>query len=197
MKSSPKRFRTLSQESRYSSPWSVRVRIALLLWQIVWTVLFRPTPKILSAWRVSLLKLFGCRASGIPHVSASAIIKMPWNLTLEDRACLGPDSEVYNLGHVTLRAGSTVAQQAYLCTGSHDFTHPHMPLIVGDIEIGHDAFIGARAFVLPGIAIGKGAVIGACAVVTKSVDSYTVVAGNPASIIGTIHSSDAKGEVHG
>jgi len=196
MKSSPKRFRTFSQASRYSSPWSVRVRIALLLWQIVWAVLFRPTPKICSAWRVSLLKLFGCRASGTPHVSASAIIKMPWNLTLEDRACLGPGSEVYNLGHVTLRAGATVAQQAYLCTGSHDFTHPHMPLIVGDIEIGPDAFIGARAFVLPGIVIGTGAVIGACAVVTKPVDSYTVVAGNPASIIRTIPTSDVQGDVH-
>lgn len=120
---------------------------------------------------------------------------MPWNLTLEDRACLGPGSEVYNLGHVTLRAGSTVAQQAYLCTGSHDFTHPHMPLVVGDIEIGPNAFIGARAFILPGIVVGTGAVIGACAVVTKSVASYTVVAGNPASVIGTISKSNASGEL--
>jgi len=71
-----------------------------------------------------------------------------------------------------------------------------MPLIVGDIEIGPDAFIGARAFVLPGIVIGTGAVIGACAVVTKPVDSYTVVAGNPASIIRTIPTSDVQGDVH-
>ena len=168
------------------------MRIALLIWQIIWATLFRLTPKNLSAWRVSLLRLFGCRASGTPHVSASAIIKMPWNLTLEDRACLGPGSEVYNLGYVTLRAGSTIAQQAYLCTGSHDFTHPHMPLVVGDIEVGQDAFIGARAFILPGVIIGEGAVIGACAVVTKTVDPYTVVAGNPAKIIGTICSTEAS-----
>lgn len=188
-------LRTFEQESRYSSPWSIRVRIALLIWQVVWVTLFRLTPKNLSAWRVYLLKLFGCHASGSPHVSASAIIKMPWNLTLEDRACLGPGSEVYNLGHVTLREGSTVAQHAYLCTGSHDFTHPHMPLVVGDIEVGPNAFIGARAFILPGVVIGEGAVIGACAVVTKHVGSYTVVAGNPASIIRTISTSKATGDL--
>jgi putative colanic acid biosynthesis acetyltransferase WcaF len=178
------RCETLSQESAYASPWGYGVRFRIVVWAFVWLVLFRPTPKFFNLWRVFLLRLFGCRVSGRPFVAASAIIKMPWNLRLEDRACLGPGSEVYNLGLVTLGARSTIAQHAYLCAGSHDLTQPSLPLVIGPIEVGRDAFIGARAFLLPGIHVGEGAVVGACAVVTRDVPPWTIVAGNPARPIG-------------
>jgi putative colanic acid biosynthesis acetyltransferase WcaF len=172
------------QPDAYTSPWSLRVRLGVALWGMVWLFLFRPTPKPLSPWRLFLLRLFGCRVSGRPFVSESAVIKMPWNLTLEDRACLGPGCEVYNLAPVVLHARCTVAQQAYLCCGTHDLTKPNLPLVVGPIEVGADAFLGARAFVLPGVTIGEGAVVGACGVVTRDVPAWTIVAGNPAKTIG-------------
>jgi putative colanic acid biosynthesis acetyltransferase WcaF len=80
---------------------------------------------------------------------------MPWNLTLDHRACIGANVQVYNLGPVTIRARATVAQEVYLCTGTHDFENPLLPLVVGTIEIGEDAFIGARAFINPGVAVGE------------------------------------------
>ena len=49
--------------------------------------------------------------------------------------------------------------------------------------IGNDVWIGSNAFVKGGITIGNGAVIGAYAVVTKDVEPYCVVAGNPAKVI--------------
>jgi acetyltransferase-like isoleucine patch superfamily enzyme len=52
------------------------------------------------------------------------------------------------------------------------------------IEIEDDVFIGAGAIILHGSRIGKGAVIGAGAVVTKDVEPYTIVAGIPARLIG-------------
>ncbi|AWM42389.1 putative colanic acid biosynthesis acetyltransferase [Gemmata obscuriglobus] len=173
----------MPQATAYASPWSLGVRARLALWGLVWLTLFRPTPKPLSFWRVFLLRAFGATVRGTPFVSQSAVVKMPWLLTLEDRACLGPGSEVYNLDRVTLGARCTVAQHAYLCGGTHDFTHPDLPLIVGTIVIGDDAFVGARAFVLPGVRVGAGAVVGACAVVTKDVEPGTVVAGNPARFV--------------
>lgn len=54
---------------------------------------------------------------------------------------------------------------------------------VGNTEVGHDVWIGAEAMIMPGIKIGHGALIGARSVVTKDVDPYTIVAGNPAKPI--------------
>ncbi|RME32826.1 MAG: antibiotic acetyltransferase [Deltaproteobacteria bacterium] len=51
------------------------------------------------------------------------------------------------------------------------------------ISVGHDVWIGDGAILLPGISVGSGSVIGAGSVVTKDVDPYTVVAGNPARVI--------------
>jgi putative colanic acid biosynthesis acetyltransferase WcaF len=178
------RLTRLTQADPYSSPWTVSHRIRVLVWTVVWAVLFRPTPKPLSPWRVLLLRLFGCKVAGRPFVAASAVIRQPWNLTLEHRACLGPGSEVYNLGPVAIREGATVAQHAYLCAGTHDFADPALPLVVGPIEVGARAFIGARAFVLPGVVVGARAVVGACAVVTRDVPADAVVAGNPARVVG-------------
>lgn len=105
---------------------------------------------------------------------------MPWNLILEDRACLAPEAEAYNLAPIILRARCTVAQQAYLCAGTHDLSTPLLPLIVREIVIGEDAFVGARALILPGVTIGEGAVVGAGAVVAKNVAPWMVAVGNPA-----------------
>ena len=55
----------------------------------------------------------------------------------------------------------------------------------GKIEVGEEAFIGTRSIIMPGVKIGKHAVVGAGSVVTKDVPDYTVVAGVPAKIICT------------
>jgi putative colanic acid biosynthesis acetyltransferase WcaF len=169
----------MDQGTAYESPWTVGKRVKVALWAVAWALAFRPTPKKLSAWRVLLLKAFGARVTGVPFVAASVRVKMPWNLVLEDRACLGPDVEVYNLGPITLRARCTVAQEVYLCAGTHDLSVPNLPLLVGEIVVGADAFIGVRALVLPGVTVGDGAVVGAGAVVTRDVPEWMVCAGNP------------------
>lgn len=53
----------------------------------------------------------------------------------------------------------------------------------GDTVIGHDVWIGAEAMIMPGVKVGDGAMIGSRAVVTKDVEPYTIVAGNPAKPI--------------
>ncbi|MCZ4288302.1 type B chloramphenicol O-acetyltransferase [Hoeflea alexandrii] len=57
----------------------------------------------------------------------------------------------------------------------------HRP--AGDTVIGNDVWIGSEAIVMPGVRIGDGAVIGTRAVVTRDVDPYTIVAGNPARMV--------------
>ncbi|REC46989.1 type B chloramphenicol O-acetyltransferase [Chryseobacterium pennipullorum] len=53
----------------------------------------------------------------------------------------------------------------------------------GDTVIGHDVWIGTEAMIMPGIRIGDGAVIGSRALVTRDVEPYTIVGGNPAKLI--------------
>ncbi len=176
-------FETKHQDTRVESPWSLAHRIKTLVWVVVCTLLFRPTPKPLYPWRVFLLRLFGACVEGKPFVDASATIKYPWHLTIKDRACIGPKADIYNLAHITLEPGCVVAQQVYLCTGTHDLDDPNFPLVTAPITIGENAFIGVRALLMPGVSVGTGGVVGGGAVVTKSVPDWTIVGGNPAKPI--------------
>ena len=68
-------------------------------------------------------------------------------------------------------------------------THPTDPIdrrsfeLGKPITIGRDCWIGGNAIICPGVTIGDGSTIGAGSVVTKNVDSFVVVAGNPAKVI--------------
>lgn len=53
----------------------------------------------------------------------------------------------------------------------------------GLVKIGNDVWVGHGAIILPNVCIGDGAVIGAGAVVTRDVEDYTIVAGNPARVL--------------
>ncbi len=101
-----------------------------------------------------------------------------------DRACLGERANAYSLGDIEIMKGATVAQEAYLCTGTHDFKDPSLQLITKPIRIGKNSFIGVRAMILPGVSIGDRAIVGAMSVVSKDVPDHQIVAGNPAKKIG-------------
>ena len=99
---------------------------------------------------------------------------------MQHRACLGERANAYSLGKIKIHEGATIAQEVYLCTGTHDFENPTMQLITEKIIIGKNSFIGARAMVLPGVEIGENTLIGAGSVVTKSFGENIIVVGNPA-----------------
>lgn len=99
---------------------------------------------------------------------------------MHHRACLGDRANAYSLGEIEIHEYATVAQEAYLCTGTHDFSDPELSLKTAKITIGAHAFICARVFVLPGVNIGAHAVVGACSVVTRDVPIFARLVGNPA-----------------
>lgn len=169
-----------------SSPWTFLYRVRIVIWELTWKCLCSWTPKPFNPWRLYILKLFGAKIFGTPFVHQRALIEHPWNLCMHDRACLGDRSHAYCLANIEILEHATVAQQAYLCTGTHDFTLDCLPLITNPISIGAHAFIGARAFLLPGITIGARSIVGACSVVSRSVPTLTIVAGNPAKIIRSL-----------
>jgi len=174
---------TYTQKDQFDSPWSYKQRLKMLLWEYVWDIFCVWTPKPANAWRIFWLKAFGAKIYGCPFVHQRARIQIPWNLTMHDRACLGDRANAYTLGQIEIFEHATVGQEVYLSTGTHAFNKETMNLITSKITIKANAFIGARAFVLPGITIGEFAIVGACSVVTKDVEAWTVVGGNPAKFI--------------
>ena len=177
------------QLTPFQSPWPFSTQVILIIWRIAWLLLCRWTPKFLNPWRLLILIIFGARISGLPFVHSSAKIQMPWHLTMRNRACIGEKANAYNLAEIEILEDATIAQEVYLCTGTHDFNCPALQLITETITIQRNAFIGARAMILPGVTVEQNAIIGAMSVVTKNVKENSIVAGNPAQNIGERPSS--------
>jgi len=138
-----------------------------------------------NRWRLLVLRVFGANICGVPFVHSSVRIQIPWHIDLKHRACLGERVSAYSLGKIEIGERATIAQETYLCTGTHDFEDPNLQLITRPIVVNKNAFIGVRSMILPGVSIGENAIVGAQAVVTKDVPSSGIYAGNPAHKIGT------------
>lgn len=168
------------QAPGHSSPWTLGSRLRAIVWELAWTLLCRWTPKPANPWRLLVLRLFGARIVGVPFVHQRARIQFPWQVELHDRASIGDRANLYSLDRITLHPGALVAQEAYLCAGTHDWQDAEWPLLTAPIVVGERAVVGARAFVMPGVTLGPRALVGAMSVVTRDVAPGETVVGNPA-----------------
>jgi putative colanic acid biosynthesis acetyltransferase WcaF len=135
----------------------------------------------MHGWRRFLLRRFGARVAAGAHPYPRARIWAPWNLTMEAHSCLADDVVCYCVAPIRIGAHATVSQYSYLCSASHDYRVPEMPLIVAPIVIEPYVWVAADVFVGPGVKIGEGAVVGARSTVLHDVAPWTVVAGAPAT----------------
>lgn len=89
-------------------------------------------------------------------------------------------------GRYALDIGNNVNISHYVIihTLTHDLNSSSFQAVGRKVTIEDDVWIGVRAIILPGVRVGRGAVVGAGAVVTKDVPAYSVVAGVPAAVIG-------------
>ena len=163
---------------------SVANKLARVLWQLVWLLLYRPSPVPFHAWRRFLLRCFGATIEAGTHPYPSAKIWAPWNLTMRKHSCLSHQVDCYCVDKIELGVHVTVSQYSYLCTASHDYTQRAMPLITAPILIGDNTWVTEDVFIGPGVKIGEGAVVGARSTVTRNVLPWTVVAGSPPKVIG-------------
>lgn len=160
-----------------SYPFSNRLRRAL--WNIVFLLLFFPSPRPFFAWRMFLLRLFGAKAGKSCRIQRSASIWAPWNLSLGDFVGIGDYVKLYNQAPITIADNVIISMGAHLCTGSHDYASKDFRLVAKPIRVEKDSWIAAEAFVMPGVTIKEGSVVGARSVVTKDTMPWTVSAGNP------------------
>lgn len=85
-------------------------------------------------------------------------------------------------GGITIEDNVQIAANVQLITNNHDFYNRQI-LLCQPVLICEGAWIGAGATILPGIRVGKHAVVGAGAIVTRDVPDYAVAVGNPAKVI--------------
>lgn len=150
------------------------------LWWIVRAVIFLPPIPFPSSLKVLVLRWFGAEVGDEVVIRPGCSISFPWRVEIGDHVWLGEEVRILSLAKVTIGSHSCISQQAFLCTGSHDQMKASFDLITEPITLGESAWIGARAFISPGVRIGEGTTIGACAVVTKDQPAYILATGNPA-----------------
>jgi putative colanic acid biosynthesis acetyltransferase WcaF len=153
-------------------------------WQIAWFFIGLPILRCsllpFSGLRVRLLRLFGAAVGEGVVIKPGFRVKYPWHLRIGDHCWLGEDSWIDNLTTVELGSNVCVSQLAYLCTGNHDWTDPAFSLRIAPIRICDGAWVGARAFIAPGVVLSEGAIASAGSVVTKNIPRFAIHAGNPA-----------------
>lgn len=86
-------------------------------------------------------------------------------------------------GGIEFEDGVMVAPGVRIATINHDLNNRHTIYTYGKVIIKKNAWLGMNVTVCPGVTIGRYAVVGAGAVVTKDVPDYAVVAGIPAKVI--------------
>lgn len=174
---------TLFRDGKYYNRYTVKEKLLRLFWDTVWFLFFQISPRwMLNTWRRWLLNLFGAKVlPGSMHPSVQ--VWAPWNLQIGLGCAISEKVNLYCVSPITIGRNVTISREAFICTASHDITSSNMELIHFPIVVEDYAWICSRAFIGPGVTIGKGAVVAACAVVTKDVAPWTVVGGNPARYI--------------
>lgn len=173
----------INQDTYTGASFTLSNRLARIVWGIVYSLLFKPSPRPLHSWRSFLLRRFGAEIGADVHVYPGAIIWAPWNLKIDDEAGIASGAILYSQGQISIGKKAVISQGAHLCAGTHDFTLAGFPLVTRPIVIGDHVWIAAEAFVHPGVTIGEGTVVGARSVVTRNLPAWKVCSGFPAVIL--------------
>jgi acetyltransferase-like isoleucine patch superfamily enzyme len=131
------------------------------------------------------------RLGGDPAISPDVSFANPERIEIGDRARLGSRCHIWagpEKGRVLIGDDCLCGPEVVITAAQYDFNRGSpvtaQPMTESDVVIGDDVWIGARAVILPGVQIGHGCVIGAGAVVTRSLPDGAIAAGAPARVIG-------------
>jgi len=117
-------------------------------------------------------------------------ILSPEKIVIGDRVGLGEEAIIDGEYPIEIGNDTLIGFQVVILTSTHCHHNPGIPIREqgskgGPVKIGSDVWIGARSFIMPGVTIGNGSVVGACSVVTSDLPDYSISAGIPAKIIGS------------
>lgn len=137
-----------------------------------------------------LYKCSGMRIGNGSTIHMGATFHNPGNISIGDDTIVGEGSLLDGRNSLTIGNHVAIASEVMIYNAEHDIHDKDFSPLLEPVIIEDYVFIGPRAIILPGITVGKGAVVAAGAVVTKSVEPYTIVGGVPAKVIGKRKSTE-------
>ncbi|QPK05350.1 acyltransferase [Vibrio kanaloae] len=111
------------------------------------------------------------------------------NINFGQHCYVGPGAEWFGLGQIEIGAGTVIGPKSVIWTADHNYNSNYLvpydkSVIKGKVTIGEGCWLGYGVLITPGVSIGDGVVIAMGSVVTKNVEDYSIVGGNPAKLIG-------------
>ncbi len=139
-----------------------------------------------SNWLRRLLwRALGARIGRTTSIHRNCRFYRPGQVQVGDRCVILRDVLLDGRMGVAISDNVNISEGVLIFSLHHDMSSPVFAATGAPVTIGDHVFIGARAIILPGVQIGRGAVVAAGAVVTKNVPPLTIVGGVPAQAIGT------------
>jgi len=150
--------------------------------------------KLFFLWLVGfipshILRNFFYRLSGIKIGKGSTLHMLarfyqPRNITIGFDTIIGSNAFLDGRDNLSIGSHVDIASNVMIYNSEHDLTSNTFKPICEPVIISDYCFVGPRSIIMPGVTIGKGAVVAAGAVVTKNVAPKTIVGGVPARLIG-------------
>jgi len=130
----------------------------------------------------------------LAHVGKGVVIAStlhigdPKKIFIGDRSVISYNCSLGGKGVLKIGNDCLIAQNVSIITSNHNFYNRKIPMnqqghTEESVIIEDDVWICANSIILPGVKVGRGAIVAAGSIVTKSVAPFTIVAGNPAKKI--------------
>jgi len=149
------------------------------LWNMAWGNI--PSRRV----RRFLLKRSLAECSDSCFVGLGVKLYDPWSIQISDRSVVNPGCIIdARGGGVYIGHDTDIGAETHIWTLEHDPNDPNHGTRGGGVVIENHVWIATRATILPGVTIGRGAVVACGSVVTKNVPAKAIVGGVPAKIIG-------------
>jgi len=136
------------------------------------------------AVRMAFYKMFGVKVGKGSTIHMGVKFFYPKGVSIGDDTKVGDRTFLDGRDKLVIGNHVDIASEVMIYNSEHDINDEYFRAVVAPVSIGDYVFIGPRAIILPGVNIGKGAVVAAGAVVTKNIDNFSIVAGVPAKPIG-------------